>query len=89
MNILLILTICLGLFAGYLIYQLKLQKHYYEYKAEKMDSLEHELQDEQEQHRLVLKKLNKIAYINPISKIGNLDFFIHESCEQFFPVFRI
>ena len=83
-SILFMITLGLALLSGYLIYQIRLQKHYYEYKAEKMDSLEHELKDEQEQHQLVLKKLNKIAYINPISKIGNLDFFIHESCEQFF-----
>lgn len=85
MNFVLVtIIIALALFAAYLIYQIKLQKHYYEYKAEKMDSLENELKDEQEQHKITLNKLNKIAYINPISKIGNLDFFIHESCEQFF-----
>lgn len=81
-----IITLIIGLilFTAYLIYQLKLQKHYYEYKANKMDSLENSLKNEQEQHKITLHKLNKIAYINPISKIGNLDYFIHESCEQFF-----
>ena len=62
MNFVLVtIIIALALFAAYLIYQIKLQKHYYEYKAEKMDSLENELKDEQEQHKITLNKLNKIA----------------------------
>lgn len=68
----------------YLYYQLRLQKKYYEYKAGKMDSLESSLEDEKKKHQETLNKLNKVAYINPISKIGNLDYFIAEACNQFF-----
>lgn len=68
----------------YLVYQLRLQKKYYAYKADKMDSLESSLEDEKKKHQETLNKLNKVAYINPISKIGNLDYFISEACNQFF-----
>lgn len=81
--VLFVIFVGLILFIAYLLYQLNLQKHYYEYKATKMDTLETELKDEQAQHKITLDKLNKVAYINPISKIGNLDYFIHESKEQF------
>ncbi|MBR1692577.1 MAG: GGDEF domain-containing protein [Lachnospiraceae bacterium] len=79
-----VIIVGLVLAVGYLYYQLRLQRHYYEYKADKMDSLETSLKEEQEQHKITLNKLNKVAYINPISKIGNLDYFINEACNQFF-----
>ena len=77
--IILILIIALSI----CIYQLKLQKHYYAYKSDKSDHLESALKTEQDKNKQTLDKLNKIAYINPISKIGNLDYFINEATNLF------
>jgi EAL domain-containing protein (putative c-di-GMP-specific phosphodiesterase class I)/GGDEF domain-containing protein len=68
---------------GYVGYQLYLQKHYYQYKSDKSDKLEHALKVEQDKNKETLDKLNKVAYINPISKIANLDYFTSKATDFF------
>lgn len=81
--ILILIIIALGIALAYCIYQIQLQKHYYEYKSDKAIGLEKTLEEEQEKNKQTLEKLNKIAYINPISRIGNLDYFMAESTKIF------
>ncbi|MGN0341736.1 MAG: EAL domain-containing protein [Roseburia sp.] len=78
-----ILILILAIVLGICLYQLNLQKHYYQYKTDKSDHLENQLKEEQDKNKQTLERLNKIAYINPISKIGNLDYFISETTKQF------
>lgn len=80
---LVLLVLILGVALGICLYQLNLEKHYYQYKTDKSDHLESQLKEEQDKNKHTLEKLNKIAYINPISKIGNLDYFISETTKLF------
>lgn len=82
-TILVILILLLAIGLGICLYQLNLEKHYYQYKTDKSDHLENQLKEEKDKNKQTLERLNKIAYINPISKIGNLDYFISETTKQF------
>ena len=68
---------------GILIYRLDLYRSYNKYRSDKIEKLETDLKKEQDLNNNTLKKLNKVAYTNPISKIGNLDFFIDEANKLF------
>lgn len=81
--ILFLMIIILGSGLAYCIYQLKLEKHYYQYKTDKSNHLETQLKKEQDINEKTLERLNKVAYINPISKVWNLDYFINAVTKQF------
>ncbi len=81
-----ILIIIIAVLIGVVLFyrhQLKLQLHYYDYKSNKAAGLEKTLSEEQKKNRETLESLNKIAYVNPISKIWNLEYFIEQSLELF------
>lgn len=65
------------------IYQIKLQKHYYNYTFNKAEKLETDLKNAVTVKEDLHKKLTKVAYINPVSRIFNLDYFITESSKLF------
>ena len=65
------------------IYQIKLQKHYYDYTFNKAEKLETDLKEAVTVKEDLHKKLTRVAYINPVSKIYNLDYFINESSKLF------
>lgn len=70
------------------IYQIKLQKHYYDYTFNKAEKLESDLKEAVTVKEDLHKKLTRVAYINPVSKIYNLDYFINESSKLFIVTLR-
>lgn len=82
MIIFLIIAGLLG-FIGFLIYKLDLYKSYNDYHVDKINTLETNLNEEQTINKDTLKKLNKIAYTNPITKLGNIDYFMDEAQKLF------
>lgn len=83
MAIAIIIILVLLCLIGFLIYQLDLYRSYNKYRSDKIKKLEADLSKEEDLNNNTLKKLNKVAYTNPISKIGNLDFFISEANKLF------
>lgn len=83
MFIAVMIVIALLCVIGFLIYRLDLYRSYNNYRIDKIKKLEADLSKEEDLNNNTLKKLNKVAYTNPISKIGNLDFFISEAGKLF------
>lgn len=65
------------------LYQMNLQKHYYEYASEKAENLEASLQEAKEETAQTSDQLNKVAFLNPISKVWNLEYFLSRQSEFF------
>ena len=65
------------------IYRINLEKHYYRYTFNKSEKLEKELKDEQDKNSKMSERLNRVAYINTVSKIYNIDYFIAETSKMF------
>lgn len=71
---------------GVIIYafnKLNLYQSYSSYYAKDIEKLEKELEQEQESKSQTLKKLNDIAYTNPVTKLGNFDYLMDESAKLF------
>lgn len=58
------------------IYKMGLYKSYDKYHKKEVDKLESELAKERNKSSETIEKLNEVAYTNPITKLGNIDFFI-------------
>lgn len=65
------------------IYRINLEKHYYRYTFNKSEKLEKELKDEQDKNSKMSERLNRVAYINTVSKIYNIDYFIAVTSKMF------
>lgn len=68
---------------GYFIYNLDLYKSYNDYNTKEIDKLEEDLKNERTINSETLKKLNTVAYTNPITKLGNIDYFMDETKKLF------
>lgn len=77
-----IILVLLGVI-GYFVYQLDLYKSYNTYNAKEIDKLETDLNTERTINSETLKKLNTVAYTNPITKLGNIDYFMDEAKKLF------
>lgn len=78
-----ILIIILIALIAFLIYQLDLYRSYNNYRSDEIKRLEYDLKKEKDINSNTLKKLNNVAYTNPVSKIGNLDYFMSEADKLF------
>ena len=78
--IILILGVLIGIIA-YLLFLLKEQKGYYAYKAEKLSGIEESSVKKIEELEKTVEKLNKVAYTDISTKIGNRDYFIKKIIE--------
>lgn len=67
----------------YLSYQLNLYHSYDMYHTKLVDHLENDLKKEQNMHKDTLNKLNEVAYTNPITKLGDIDYFIDKTQKLF------
>ncbi len=67
----------------YSLNQLNLYKTYNKYNTKEIDKLEADLETERTINSKTLKQLNNIAYTNPITKLGNIDFFMDEAKKLF------
>lgn len=81
--IFILIVIALICVLAYYVSQLNLYKSYDSYRAGEMEKLRAELDVEHTVNTETLQKLNKIAYTNPITKIGNMDYFIDAAAKQF------
>lgn len=63
----------------YLGYKLNLYHSYSKYHSNMIDKLETKLNEEETVNKNTLNKLNKVAYTNPITKLGNIDYFLEET----------
>lgn len=63
--------------------RINLYKSYNSYYSKEVNKLEDNLKKEQTNNNQTLEKLNKVAYTNPITKLGNMDYFIARSSELF------
>ncbi len=52
-------------------------------RSGRVDYLQQQLENERTTNAKTLKKLNKVAYTNPITKLKNIDFFLKETGELF------
>lgn len=77
-----LIVILLGIIV-YAFYRLNLYQSYSSYYAEDVKKLEKELKKEQTINSQTLKKLNDIAYTNPVTKLGNFDYLVNESSKLF------
>lgn len=68
---------------GILVYQLDLYKAYNKYRQTEMNKLETSLTKERTINTDTLKKLNTVAYTNPITKLGNMEYFMDEAAKLF------
>ena len=82
MIIFLFIVVLLGVI-GYCIYKLDLYKSYNDYHVKEIDKLESDLDKERTINITTLKKLNTVAYTNPITKLGNIDYFMDEAKKLF------
>lgn len=78
-SIILLLLIALGV----CIYFINLNKHYYDYTQEKTEKLEKDLENANAKNVEMLDRLNKVAYMNTVSNIYNIDYFINKTCKKF------
>lgn len=65
------------------LYRMGLYRTYDRYHKQEVDKLEKDLEIEREKSAETIDKLNEVAYKNPITKLGNIDYFI-EKCEAMF-----
>lgn len=75
---LVLVCILIGVVA-YLYFQLKEQKTYYAYKADKMSNMEESSTQKIEELEKTVKKLSKAAYTDITTKIANREYFIQET----------
>lgn len=75
---LILVCILIGVVA-YLYFQLKEQKNYYAYKADKMSNMEESSTRKIEELEQTVKKLSKAAYTDSTIKIANREYFIQET----------
>ncbi len=61
------------------LYKMGLYKTYDWYHKKEVDKLEEELAKERDLSSTTIEKLNEVAYKNPITKLGNLDYFIEKA----------
>ena len=77
-----IITLLIAALA-YAIYKADLYRAYDKHHKREVDKLETDLAREREVSAKAIEELNEVAYTNPITKIGNLDFFIHKTEDMF------
>lgn len=82
-SMLYIIIIVLLAVIGYCLYQLDLYKSYNSYNSKEIDKLEADLETERTINSKTLKELNIVAYTNPITKLGNIDYFMDETKKLF------
>lgn len=82
MRLFIFIVVLLGLI-GYFIYKLDLYKSYNDYHVKEIDKLEADLDKERTLNTKTLEKLNTVAYTNPITKLGNIDYFMDETAKLF------
>ena len=81
--ILFFFIVTLFVIIGVSLHQLDLYKSYNDYHVKEIDKLEAELNTERTINTETLKKLNTVAYTNPITKLGNIDYFMDETQKLF------
>ena len=74
--IILIIVICV------LASRLSLQKHYYAYKTDLLNNVEEDTTKKIQELEASVKQLNKAAYTDITTKIGNRDYFIYKTVER-------
>ena len=67
----------------YALYKLDLYKTYNKFYSSKMNKLQDDLEAERTINHETLEKLNTVAYTNPITKLGNIDYFMDETSKLF------
>lgn len=77
--IIFVLLVVLGL----CIYKLDLYKAYNKYYSKQITQLESSLHKERTINTTTLQELNTVAYTNPITKLGNIDYFLDETKKLF------
>lgn len=75
-----ILIILIGVIA-YLWNKLSLERSYYKYKSDLLDDVEQTTSEKIQELEATVKSLNKSAYIDITTKIGNRDYFIKKVIE--------
>ena len=82
-GLLILLVIVLIAIIIFLLYRLSLQKSYYAYTSKRLDDVEVESTHKIQELEVSVSDLNKAAYTDITTKIGNRDFFIKRSLEVF------
>ena len=67
----------------FLLYQVHIKNHYYQYKSDKMDSMEADYEEQIQKLQTTVEELNKTAFTHTVTKIGNIDYFI-DRCAALF-----
>ena len=78
--LIIILLVLIGVIA-FLLSRLSLQKHYYEYKSNLLDNVEENSTQKIKELEESVESLNKAAYTDITTKIGNRDYFIKRTIE--------
>ena len=73
--LIIILLVLIGVIV-FLLSRLSLQKHYYEYKSTLLDNMEENSTQKIKELEESVESLNKAAYTDITTKIGNRDYFI-------------
>lgn len=79
---LIIIVVLAGLLA-FFVFKYRQYRSYSDYRKNEVDTLKAKLDEEHSFNEDTLKKLNKVAYTNPITKLGNIDFFLDKVGNQF------
>ena len=77
-----LIVILLGIVA-YLCYRIRTKDYHYQYKTEKMESMESSYEDQIQTLQTTIRELNETAYTHTVTKIGNIDYFI-DRCSSLF-----
>lgn len=83
--LIIILLICVIV---YLCNRLRTKDYHYQYKSEKMESMESSYQNQIQTLQTTIKELNETAYTHTVTKIGNIDYFI-DRCSSLFDRFPL
>lgn len=78
--LIIILLVLIGVIV-FLLSRLSLQKHYYEYKSNLLDNMEENSTQKIKELEESVESLNKAAYTDITTKIGNRDYFIKRTIE--------
>lgn len=77
-----IIFILIGIIV-FLRYQMRTKDYEYQYKADKMESMESNYENQIQALQGTIKELNETAFTHTVTKIGNIDYFI-DRCSSLF-----
>lgn len=72
----------------FLCHQMRTKDYHYQYKANKMETMEADYENKIQSLQTTIKELNETAYTHTVTKIGNIDYFI-DRCSSLFDCYPL